>query len=539
MAPPEDEDEWVVRWPTLGFLVNDWIEAHCTVPAGFRLGEPWQSYEWQLWCTLNHYRVKPTATLGQLAPAFFYRRSLVIAPQKTGKGPWSATMTLAEGCGPVVFNGWARGGEVYACSDWGCKCGWWYEYEAGEPMGRPWPSPLIQLLATSSDQVDNVYGPLQMMAKNGPLSEFLKVGEEFTRIGSRGRIDVVTSSAQSRLGNPITFANQDESGLYNDTNKMRKVAETMRRGLAGMGGRSLETTNPPDPSEDSVAQRTLESASKDIFRFWREPPRHLSFKDKRERRQILRYVYRGSDHIDIDSIEAEALEIMEEDPAQAERFFGNRMVYGAGAWADAEKWDGRAVSTLVVPGESIVVGFDGSDVNDWTALRCETRSGFMWTPTFDDGRPMIWNPGEHGGQVPRLEVGAAVDLLFSRYRVVRMYCDPPYWETEIDAWAEKYGDDVVLRWATYRVIQMHAAAERLLTDVNKVNSGFTHDGCPITATHVRNARKSPRPQERYVLAKPSPGQKIDACVTSVLCHEAAGDVTAADLWPTTFGVYMA
>lgn len=535
----EPDDEWVVSWPTLGFLVNDWIEWHCVVPDGFRMGEPWRSYEWQLWCTLNHYRVKPDAEVGQLAPAFFYRRSLVVAPQKTGKGPWSATITLAEAAGPVVFYGWAEGGEVYRCSDWGCNCGFEFPYEPGDPMGRPWPSPLIQLLATSQDQVDNVYRPLQSMVKNGPLAAMMKVGEEFTRVGTNGRIDVVTSSAMSRLGNPITFAMQDESGLYNDTNKMRHVATTQRRGLAGMGGRSLETTNPPDPSEDSVAQRTLESTSKDIFRFWREPPRHLSFKDKRERRQILKYVYRGSDHIDLDSIEGEVAELMETDPAQAERFFGNRMVYGAGAWADAEKWDGRAVNAVAVPGEAIVVGFDGSDVNDWTALRCENRAGFMWTPCFDDGRPMIWNPAEHGGQVPRLEVDAAVHELFRRYQVVRMYADPPYWETEVDAWAEKYGDDVVLRWPTYRVIQMHAAAERLLTDVNKVNSGFTHDGCPHTATHVRNARKSPRPQERYVLAKPSPGQKIDACVTSVLCHEAAGDVTAADLWPTTYGVYMA
>src|SRR5690606_38408269 len=257
---------------TLGFLVNDWIEAHAVIPDGFHMGEPWRSYEWQLWCTANHYRVKPDARGGPLAPAFHYRRSLCGAPQKPGQGPWSATIILAEALGPTVFNGWAHGGEVYACSDWGCDCDWWYEYEPGEPMGRPWPTPLIQLLATSEDQTDNVYRPLQSMIKNGPLADQVKVGEEFIRVGRHGRIDVVTSNAQSRLGNPITFALMDESGLYNDSNKLRKVAETMRRGLAGMGGRSLETTNPPDPSEDSVAQRTLESQVPDIVRFWRERP---------------------------------------------------------------------------------------------------------------------------------------------------------------------------------------------------------------------------------------------------------------------------
>jgi hypothetical protein len=76
------------------------------------------------------------------------------------------------------------------------------------------------------------------------------------RLPNDGRIDVVTSSAQSRLGNPITFALQDETGIWTANNRMRKVAETQRRGVAGMGGRSMETTNAWDPSENSVAQTT-------------------------------------------------------------------------------------------------------------------------------------------------------------------------------------------------------------------------------------------------------------------------------------------
>ncbi|MEU7814120.1 hypothetical protein [Pseudonocardia sp. NPDC049154] len=529
----------IPEFPSLGPLVESWISQHCVIPDRFNAGDPWVSYDWQAWVTLNHYRVKPEAKIGQLASAFHYRRSLVIGPQKSGKGPGAATWTLNEAVGPAVFWGWAGGGEKYRCADWGCSCGWWYKYEHGEPMARPWPMPLIQLTASSSDQVANVYDPLKSMVKQGPLSELLRVGEEFTRIGDQGRIDAVTSSALSRLGNPVSFVLMDETGTWNDVNKLRKVATTQRRGLAGMGGRAIETTNAPDPSEDSVAQRTLESKATDIFRFWREPPKHLSWKNKAERRKILVYVYKGSDHIDIDAIEAEAAEIAETDPSQAERFFGNRMVYGAGAWADIEKWDAKAEPREVPEGIEVVVGFDGSDVDDHTAIRCETKEGYQFTPTFSDGRPMIWNPAEHGGQVPRLEVAAAIDRVFAQYRVVRMYADPPWWETEIDEWAAKYGETVVLRWATYRPVQMHAAAERLLTDINKADSTFRHDGCSLTQVHVRNARKAPRPAERYVLAKPSQSQKIDACVTSVICHEAAGDATAAGLWTTTYAVYMA
>ena len=89
----EAPDEFTVDFPTL-WVVADWIERHCTVPDGDAKGEPFRLYDWQLWCTANHYRVKPRARVGQKAPAFFHRRSQVVAPQKTGKGPWSASVRV-------------------------------------------------------------------------------------------------------------------------------------------------------------------------------------------------------------------------------------------------------------------------------------------------------------------------------------------------------------------------------------------------------------------------------------------------------------
>lgn len=328
-----------ISFPTLGILIADWIEAHCIVPDGFDKGAEFVMYDWQLEATINFYRVKPGATRGQLSPAFHYRRGQIVAPQKSGKGPWTATIVAAEGLGPVVFAGWATGDEQYCCCDHGCGCGFVFEYEPGDPMGRPWPTPLIQLLATSEDQVDNVYRPLQSMARNGPLSEQMRVGEEFIRLPNDGRIDAVTSSALARLGNPITFAIQDESGLYTKQNKLVRVAETQRRGAAGMGGRTLETTNAWDPAEESTAQRTAESNRPDIYRQHRIPPAHLSYRNKEERKRIHRYVYAGSAHVDLDAIEAEAAELLERDPAQAERFFGNRIVHGHGSWLPDGLWE--------------------------------------------------------------------------------------------------------------------------------------------------------------------------------------------------------
>ena len=515
----------------------EWIERHAVVPDGFRQGEPFILLPWQLKVAFNFYLVRGGAEVGQRSTAFKFRRAQVIMSQKSGKGPFAAALVLAEAAGPTVFAGWAEGSEHYRCRDHGCPCGWVYTYAPGEPTAVPQPTPLIQLLATSEDQVANVYRPLCSMVRHGALSSLMSVREGFIRVGEEGRIDVVTSSAQSRLGNPITFAIQDETGTYTATNKMIKVAETMRRGLAGMSGRSIETTNAYDPSEESTAQRTHEGNAEDVYRYFPQAPAHLSYRNKVERRRIHKIVYGDCPHIDLDAIEAEAAELLESDPAQAERFFGNRLVAGSGSWIESSDWI-SSVSDREKPAPSqyklmkvpIVLGFDGSDSDDWTGIRAETMDGYQFTPTYGpSNRPTVWDPKEWGGQVPRLEVDAAVDQLFRTYDVRLMYCDPPYWETEVDNWADRYGERKVIRWLTRRVTQMHAAAERLKTDVIKRDSSFTHDGCEITERHIFNARMAARPSDRYVLAKPEHRRKIDMAVVSVLTHEAACDAIAAGL----------
>lgn len=520
-----------VDFPTL-WVAADWIPQHCVIPDRFEAGDPYELVDWQLWYVVNHYRVRPEASRGQLATAFYFRRSQIVMPQKAGKGPLTAAQVCLEGVGPALFGGWAAGGEVYDCRDFGCGCGWVYEYEPGEPMGVPWPTPLIQITAYSEEQTANIYDALRPMIDKGPLSALIpKTGEEFIRLPGGGRIDTVTSSAQSRLGQRVTFVPQDETGIWTETNKMVKVAETQRRGLAGMGGRSAETTNAWDPAENSVAQRTAESRRPDIFRLHRVPPAHLSYRNRQDRHRIHRIVYAGSHWVDLDAIEAEAAELLERDPTQAERFFGNRVVAGAGSWMPPEVWERTEVALIVPDGAAVAAGFDGSDSDDWTAIRLETADGHRFTPLYGpDRRPTIWDPAEWGGQVPRGEVHAAWDELTTRFRVVRAYCDPRDWQSEIADWAGRYGEKVFVEWATYRVVQMHDALERSLTDLSANPARSTHDGCQITATHIANARKAARPGQRYILAKPSPHQKIDAGMADTLAHEAAADARAAQLF---------
>lgn len=519
------------------YVAPAWVEAHCVVPDGFRRGAQFRLYDYQLEYFLNFYLVRGgtlwTPDQPALGPAFVFRRGLLVGPQKLGKGPSSAAHVCLEGVGPALFAGWAGPDDGYACRDWGCSCGWEYGYEPGEPMGMPWPTPLIQITALSQEQVDNIYDALRPMINLGPLSDVvLRTGEEFIRLPGDGRIDAVTSAAQSRLGQRVTFVPQDEVGLWTKSNKMIAVADTQYRGLAGMGGRASLTTNAWDPSQNSVAQQQFESSAKDVYRQFRQAPKGLSYRNKAERRKIHRHVYgetlrSAGGHVSDDSIEAEAADLLERDPAQAERFFGNRIVSGQGTWCPDELWEeGDARARVIQPGTLVCAGFDGSDVDDWTALRLETIDGHRFTPTYGpDARLTIWDPAEWGGSIPRLEVHAAVEEIFRIYGVVRMYCDPRDWRSEIADWANEHGEKTVIEWATNRIVQMHAALERSITDLKTGRT--THDGCPITTRHVGNARKAARSGDRYILTKASHAQKIDAAMADVLAHEAAADAHAA------------
>ncbi|VXC08226.1 hypothetical protein [Aeromicrobium sp. 9AM] len=511
---------------TLGFLRVDWIERHCKVPGGVYEGDDLAFNGWQLYCSVNHHRIVPDAVVDprRLLAPFHYRRSVVVGPQKCGKSPWGAGELLCDGVGPSLFAGWALGDEVYRCEDHGCGCGWEYEYAPGEAMGIPRRKSLLGLLAYAESQTQNVYEPLQTMIHSGPLSEFVFVREGFIRLPNRGKIVPLSAAARSKLGQPLTGGLGDESGLYTSSNKVLDTWQTMRRGIAAMQGRTIELTNPWDPMENSAAQQAFESKRDDIFRYYRKPPADLSYGSKRDRHKIHAYVYADSPWVDPAGIDAEAAELVETDPTQAERFFGNRLVQGLGAFIDDALWT-RQTRLEIIPDKRISLGMDGSVSGDWTVIRAETIDGHRFTPTYGpDNRPTIWNPAEWNGNIPRGEVVAAADQLFREFKIARFYIDPRHWETQADAWELEHGDEVVVQWPTNQIGRMYPALNRYHTDL--VEDSTTHDGCVVTRTHALNARKVAKAGDRYILGKPSEHQKIDAEMADVLAHEAAADARA-------------
>lgn len=186
-------------------------------------------------------------------------------------------------------------------------------------------------------------------------------------------------------------------------------------------------------------------------------------------------------------------------------------------------------------GTEVCAGFDGSENDDWTAIKLETREGLLFTPRYGpDRRPTIWNPAEWGGRIPRGEVRAAWREIVERFVLRRAYCDPGFndetsWESEIEAWDTEFEQSSFVPWPTNILQRMYPATRRFEADLSA--GQLVHDGCPITTSHVRNARKLAR-NDRYSLGKPAQHQKIDAAVTSILAHEAASDERAAG-WTET------
>lgn len=188
-------------------------------------------------------------------------------------------------------------------------------------------------------------------------------------------------------------------------------------------------------------------------------------------------------------------------------------------------------------GISVCGGFDGSLNSDFTCIKLETREGLIFTPRYtSDGGPTIWDPAQWGGRIPREQINLAWEFLADKYKILRVYADPGFydetdWSTEIETWDTDYGPDVFVPWVmsgSRRVGAVYSALRRFEADLE--NRQIKHDGCPITTTHINNARKIPKSQDRYGLGKPSESQKIDAGVTGLLAHEAASDMRAAG-WP--------
>jgi hypothetical protein len=504
-----EREEDVFPFPSLGWALLDWWSDHLASPNDE--SEPLVFTREQALILVEWYGLDPRGR-------FLYRRGCSRRSKGIGKSPVEAAKALAELAGPTRFAGWDAD---------------------GEPVGRPWgtegdPPAWVQIAAVSEDQTENTYGALYgfLSANDGGAADALRIDVGLTRCFLRdgpGRLEPVTAAAGSREGQRVTYGVLDESHLWTPRNGGVKLARTLRRNAAKMGGRTYETTNSFVPGEESVAEGTHQAAEKGqpgIFYDAVEAPRVREDDPDPVLRDALTVAYGDAWWMDLDRLVAEVRD-PETSWEDAGRFYFNWNMDDRRKAVDRHAWAELARPDVVVPvGAYVGVGFDGSVSDDCTALIGCMPTGWG----FHLFEIEVWERPEFavkGWRIPRSEVQARRAETFNVYQVGRMLCDPPKWQTEIEGWVEEHGEETVVLFDTNQPSRMSRACDRWLTAM--AERQITHDGSAVLSAHVlamhkRKVRVRDADDDgrtRYVFVKGPDRLKIDAGIGAVLALEAA------------------
>lgn len=404
--------------------------------------------------------------------------------------------------------------------------------------------------AVPTHNTDNTYGALYAMvvANNHKAAIDLRIDDGRTRLylpDMPGAVlEPVTAAHGSREGQRLTDAVLDETWLWKPTNGGIKLARTIRRNLAKMSGRSVETTNSPILGERSVAEQNNPAVpTPGVLHFANRPSDEPQpdWSDE-QLRAALRETYRDASWVDPERLIREM-----RDPKnpwdESLRFWFNLRQAGAGRAVDPRLWDARKDPRARPPaGTRVGAGFDGSISQDATVIRAETEDGysFLWEAWEKPTGPELqrWldaHPDKDAWEVDRLEVDQSIAELFATMDVGLMLCDTPKWRTEIEGWADRYATvdadgkriERVIAFDTNSERRFAPAVDRWTTALRE--GTHTHDDDPLTNRHVKAAhRRKTRAtgddtdgRTMYVLVKGDDHGRIDAAVTDVLAHEAA------------------
>ena len=512
-------------WPSLGGQVCQWMETYLVHGPGDIAGQPYLLDDEQRAFVWRAYEVFPRRH--ERSGRRRFRRAVLSRRKGRAKTELAGAIAAAELLGPVRCNGWDA---------------------AGEPVGVPVFDPDIPCAATGEEQAeDTVYGAFYTMVTEGPLANDVDPGLKKTQIiGRPGNARVVTSSSVAREGGRPTFIPADETHLWY-TPGLIAFHRTLRRNLRKRGAADpwmLETSTMYRPGEGSVAEGSHEYAGRVasgeisdaslLFDHLQAGTHHdlsvdedYTDPDTGEARTGLRSAILEASGLAAPWTDVDAIIDDFRDPqnelADGQRYWLNQAAVPSDQWVDPDAWKACAKPDRALrKGDRVALGFDGSLYEDATALVATRLRDLFQVPVG------IWEKpegpiGEHW-QVPSDDVDGAVAEAFDRYRVVRFYADPPYWQSEVDGWAETWGD-VVVRWWTNRETAMARALERYNTAI--VTGSVTHDGDAALGRHIANARRR-RGRAGTLIRKPRERgpDKIDAAMAACLSHEAAADAIA-------------
>lgn len=520
-----------VTFPTLGWTVADWIEAMLCHGPGDVQGEPYHLTDERTLFLCWAYRLYPQGHAK--AGRRMIHHGVLSRAKGWAKSEFAGAIVCAEALGPVRFGGWDA---------------------AGEPVGVPVTYPFIRCMATEEEQSGNTYDNVTyMLGEGAAANEYaLDIGLTRTYIKESGGGEIVpsTSGDASKDGGKESFAVADETHLY-VLPGLKRMYSTVQRNTGKRAGAEpwmLDTTTAWQPGERSIAEGTFEKfgdlpaeeavVKGGVLIDHRQGPAPARFGDDRSLIKAMRESYGDeSGRMDYERI-VRIVRDAEDPEADAYRFFLNRPRAGVSVWLQTEEITAVLGEVRPEKGDPITLGFDGSDVDDHTALMGCTKDGDLftvgiWCPTADD---LGW----------RDEVDAAVDWAFEHFKVERMYADPPWWIDYLARWAGRHGRRRVLEFWTNVDSKTAVACGALRTAVrNKAiiidpepikTAEIVDNGRTLLRQHFENARTrkvriklDDKAEEAYTVRKERPGSplKIDGVLSSALARAAYDHVIAS------------
>lgn len=504
---------------SLGWQVADFIETILRHGPGDVQGEPIELDQ-------DFYNVLTRAyQVDSESGRRLVRRYILSRAKGRAKSELAGMIVCAEALGPVRFSHWASKGET----------SWWgYEYEKGEPVGKPPTYPFIRCLATEEGQAGNTYDNVVFMltdASEAGRIAGVDVGLTRVFLQGGGEIRPSTASNASKDGGKESFAVFDETHLY-VLPDLRAMHGTIRRNLRKRKAAdpwSLETTTMYEAGAESIAETTHRAVDKlgsdVVFDHVEGPdPESFDWHDDEALKDALAQAYGpAAEWMDLSGIVAEIRD-PETVKSDAVRFFLNRPSSTEMDFISLADWDSLPEAEPLEPGSKVCVGFDGSIDDDSTGLVLVTGDG----ATYVGG---LWERTDaRDWKVPRSEVRARIAEVFETYDVVRFYGDARFWETDLDEWAGLYGDRVMKLPQSGR--RLWEAASRMSTLVAATLAGepsISHDRNADLRRHIGNARRDRQGGRggNWKLGKKAPRRKIDLATAATFAHQARGDAIAA------------
>ncbi len=528
LVPPRDR---IITLPpglpaiTLGWEAIHWATKYLRQPDGPKAGQRWEFTESQVrfilwWYALTEYG------------RWEYYHGVRRLAKGAGKSPFAAVLSLIELLAPVRldhFDDNAYGGCV----------------------GRVVGMPLVQIAATSHDQanVNTMRMVRALLPEKSRIRSDYKVetGKTIFYVPGGGQLMVITSSPTTEEGALVTFAIMDQTESFVQTNGGHDLSDVMDRNVGKQGNRLLETSNAWEPGADSVAEQTFEAwvaqeegrlrGTGKILYDCRMAPPDTDFEDIDSLRRGVAFTYGDADWVDVEDIVQNRILSPKTKLDVSKRYYLNWPEAAEDAWVLPQEWAAMSGFLNIPTGADITLGFDGSRINDATALiGCHIETGFVFTIG-------IWETDNGRIPIPVHEVDAALDQAFESWTVWAFFADVKEWEESTKvSWREKYGDIVEL-WSVpggrdpqpiawdmrTQVGEFTAACEMVQGEIEQ--GAFEHDGDSRLSRHVGNARRRPN-RWGISIGKESPKspRKIDGDVAMIIARHARRLVLGSKEW---------